>query len=122
MLLRACPERLFTLLPQGTVLNAGSAQVLHVDFTPTDTTNYDGLVQGRLHNVLKATLNYSASGTSQYSDPLSSFTISFSGFVNGDGAGVVSGTPSCSTTATSTSAPGQLCDLMHKWLSNGREL
>ena len=30
----------------GTVLNAGT-QTLHVDFTPTDTVNYNGSIEGR---------------------------------------------------------------------------
>lgn len=92
--------------PAGTVLNAGSGQTLHVDFTPTDTANYEGSSKDVLINVNKALLNYAASGTSQYSDPLSVFTISFSGFVNGDTSAVVSGSPSCTTSVTSTSAPG----------------
>jgi len=90
----------------GTVLAAGSGQVLHVEFTPTDAANYDGSSKDVSINVIGATLNYTASGSSQYSDPLSSFTISFTGFVNGDNSGVISGAPSCTTTATPTSAPG----------------
>src|SRR5262249_26300243 len=39
----------------GTVLKAGSAQVLSVTFTPTDTTDYSSLTTPTTINVLKAT-------------------------------------------------------------------
>src|SRR5207247_11342558 len=39
----------------GTVLNAGNNQTLHVDFTPTDTANYNGTSKDVAINVLKAT-------------------------------------------------------------------
>ncbi|HET8966247.1 MAG TPA: hypothetical protein VFN20_08530, partial [Candidatus Acidoferrum sp.] len=38
----------------GTVLNAGSGQTLHVDFTPTDTTNYGNASKDVTINVNKA--------------------------------------------------------------------
>ena len=41
-----------------------------------------------------------------YGGPLPMLTASYSGFVNGDGAGVLSGTPSLTTTANNNSAPG----------------
>src|SRR5947199_10314804 len=39
----------------GTVLNAGPGQNLHVDFTPTNTTNYNNASKDVTINVLKAT-------------------------------------------------------------------
>src|SRR5262249_31574470 len=39
----------------GTVLTAGNGQALHVDFTPTDTTNYSNAAKDVTINVLKAT-------------------------------------------------------------------
>src|SRR5439155_2773827 len=39
----------------GIVLNAGNNQTLHVDFTPTDTANYNAASQNVAINVLKAT-------------------------------------------------------------------
>src|SRR5262249_2111062 len=39
----------------GTVLNAGNGQTLHVDFTPTDTANYNNASKNVSINVLKAT-------------------------------------------------------------------
>lgn len=53
----------------------------------------------------KATLNYSASATKQYSDPIV-YSFSYSGFKYADTAAVVSGTPACTTTGNETSAPG----------------
>ncbi|HZP83921.1 MAG TPA: Ig-like domain-containing protein, partial [Chthonomonadaceae bacterium] len=38
----------------GTVLNAGNGQTLHVDFTPSDTTNFNGTSKDVTINVLKA--------------------------------------------------------------------
>ena len=40
--------------PIGTVLNAGNNQTLYVDFTPTDTTNYNNASKDVTINVLKA--------------------------------------------------------------------
>jgi hypothetical protein len=40
--------------PAGTVLNAGSRQTLHVDFTPTDTANYNSASKDVTINVLYA--------------------------------------------------------------------
>jgi hypothetical protein len=40
--------------PAGTVLNAGANQTLHVDFTPTDTTNYAVASKNVTINVTKA--------------------------------------------------------------------
>jgi len=70
-------------------------------------TNYSfGVAQGTLH-VTTATLTVSIDNKSkQYSDPNPAPTVSFSGFVNGDTAAVVSGAPACSTIATSASGPG----------------
>src|SRR5439155_19956597 len=39
----------------GTVLNAGSGQTLHVDFTPTDTANFNTASKDVTINVLKTT-------------------------------------------------------------------
>src|SRR5207247_7061070 len=39
----------------GTVLNGGAGQTLHVDFTPTDTTNYNTSSKNVAINVLKTT-------------------------------------------------------------------
>ncbi len=57
--------------------------------------------------VTKAVLTVTANNASRlYGDPNPAFSYTFSGFVNGDTAAVVSGTASCSTTATPTSPVG----------------
>jgi uncharacterized repeat protein (TIGR01451 family) len=50
----------FTYTPaSGTVLSKGNGQNLHVDFAPTDTTNYDNASKDVSINVLSAVLNTS---------------------------------------------------------------
>jgi hypothetical protein len=46
----------------GTILNAGAGQTLHVDFFPTDTTNYNNASKDVTINVLKADAGCSISG------------------------------------------------------------
>jgi 6-phosphogluconolactonase (cycloisomerase 2 family) len=47
-----------------------------------------------------------ANATRLYGDPNPTFTFSFSGFVNGETAAVLTGSPSCTTTATAASPAG----------------
>ena len=47
-----------------------------------------------------------ANATRLYGDPNPTFTFTFSGFVNGETAAVVTGSPSCTTTAVASSALG----------------
>jgi hypothetical protein len=57
--------------------------------------------------VSPAVLTVTASNASMtYGQPIPKFTYTASGFVNGDATAVLSGAPAESTTATSTSAPG----------------
>jgi MBG domain (YGX type)/Pentapeptide repeats (8 copies) len=57
--------------------------------------------------VNRAPLTVTAHSTSMtYGGTVPALTATITGFVNGDGSGVVSGTPSCTTTATSSSAAG----------------
>ncbi|HZJ32410.1 MAG TPA: MBG domain-containing protein [Vicinamibacterales bacterium] len=57
--------------PTGTVLNAGPGQTLHVDFTPSDTTNYTTAVKNVLITVLKASqaITFAAPGPKTFGDP-----------------------------------------------------
>src|SRR5205807_121790 len=41
--------------PAGTMLDVGNNQTLHVDFSPTDTANYNSASKNVVINVLKAT-------------------------------------------------------------------
>src|SRR5438309_3263939 len=84
----------FTYTPaDGTVLNAGQNQNLHVDFAPTDSANFNGASKDVSINVTQAALTVTANDqTKTYADPNPTFTVSYTGFVNGDGAGTLGGT------------------------------
>ena len=93
--------------PAGTVLSAGAGQELSVTFTPTDTTDYTSVAATVTINVNKAVLTVTAADVSMtYGSSLPALTDTITGFVNGDDADVVSGTPGLSTTASSSSPPG----------------
>jgi hypothetical protein len=97
----------FGYLPvSGTVPGAGS-QTLRVTFTPTDATDYTTATATVTLTVNKATLLVSANNISKSvgaDNP--ALTFSCSGFVNGETAAVLSGSPSLSTTATASSPAG----------------
>jgi hypothetical protein len=88
----------------GTVLHVGNSQTLHVDFTPTDTTDYNTTSKDVSINVTKATLTITADDKSKsYRAANPTLTYTPSGFVNNDTASVLSGVPNITTTATTTS-------------------
>jgi hypothetical protein len=66
----------FTYTPaSGTVLNAGNGQILHVAFTPSDTTNYNSASKDVTINVLQRTLTVTADPqTKTYGNADPSFT------------------------------------------------
>ncbi len=69
--------------------------------------NYTFIFVNGVLAVCKTTLTVTANNASMtYGGTLPSFTASYSGFQNGDGVGVLSGAPSLSTTATSSSPVG----------------
>ena len=87
-----------------TVLNAGANWRLSVTFTPTDTTDYTTATQSVTVNVGQAMLTVNADAkikTQGHANP--SLTASYTGFVNGDTSAVLSGSPSLSTLATTSS-------------------
>ncbi|MCU1287399.1 MAG: hypothetical protein JWO13_3749 [Acidobacteriales bacterium] len=99
----------FTYTPAaGTKLGVGTAQVLSVNFTPTDTATYNSVNNTVVHiNVLKASLSVTADDKSKiYGAALPAFTYVISGFVNGDTSSVVSGNASCTSTGTTGSPAG----------------
>jgi len=82
----------------GTVLNAGNGQTLHVDFTPTDTANYNTASMDILINVLKATPSITwnnpadiTSGTTLGGTQLNATASVAGGFVYTPAAGTVLG-------------------------------
>ena len=90
-----------------TVLNPGPAQVLSIKFTPTDATNYKTVEKTTNINVIKATLIVNADNKSKtVGGEIPTLTYTIKGYVNGDSAGVVSGTPLLSTPATTGSQAG----------------
>lgn len=77
----------------GTVLNAGNNQILSVNFTPNDTTNYNSAAATVSINVLKAALTIKADDKSRtYGEPPVSFTVTPTGLVNGDTLSGLDGT------------------------------
>ncbi len=91
----------------GTLLSAGSGQSLTVTFTPADTADYTPATRSVLINVSKATLTVTADSQSRlYGDANPILTVSYSGFVNGEDAGVLGGSPSVTTAATASSGVG----------------
>src|SRR5690606_5175270 len=88
----------------GTILNAGN-QTLSVNFTPTDVTNYNVVNNTTVVlEVTKATLTATANNQSRtYGAANPTFTISYTGFVNGDNAGVLNTAPTAGSTATTAS-------------------
>ena len=90
----------------GSVLNAGS-QSLNATFTPTDSANYTTASGGVALSVSKASLTVTAANVSRtYGAANPAFTVTYSGFVNGDTSTVVSGSPSFATAATLSSSVG----------------
>jgi hypothetical protein len=100
----------FSYLPaNGSVLAAGNNQTLRVTFTPTDTTDYTTATLTTTINVTPAPLTITADNKSiVYGAPLPTLTASYSGFVNGDmlATSGVTGAPSLTCTATTTSPVG----------------
>src|SRR5205085_5674054 len=68
----------------GTVLNAGNGQNLHTEFTPADTTDYNGASKDVAINVLKAsqTITFGALANKTYGD--APFTVSSTGGASGN--------------------------------------
>jgi YVTN family beta-propeller protein len=90
----------------GTVLTTGP-QTLSVTFTPQDTNDYAAATTTVQITITPATLTVtSANATRQYGQANPAFTANYSGFVNGDGASALSGSPAFSTTATTASNVG----------------
>jgi len=71
--------------PAGTVLEAGSNQMLSVSFVPADTNRYLSVTATVGINVLRAGLTITAASTNKvYGAPLPALSASYSGLVNGD--------------------------------------
>jgi hypothetical protein len=71
----------------------------NVQYLPADDVS-------RTFGIAKATLTVTASGTRQYSDPNPTFVPQYTGFVSPDTAASIATPPTCTSTATTASAPG----------------
>ncbi len=79
--------------PLGTVLSAGNGQTLEVTFTPNDGANYVGNTATVSLNVTPAPLTVTANDlTRRVGVSTPAFTVSYTGFVNGENASVLGGT------------------------------
>ncbi|MBS1555191.1 MAG: gliding motility-associated C-terminal domain-containing protein, partial [Bacteroidetes bacterium] len=91
----------------GTLLNAGTNQTLSVTFTPTDGVTYNTISSNTQISVSKANLNATANDASRaYGQPNPTFTLSYSGFVNGESSAVIDTPPVASCTAVASSSAG----------------
>jgi hypothetical protein len=90
----------------GTVLAAGS-HTLSVTFTPTDTVDYSSATSTVQITVNPAVLTVTAANATRiYGAANPTFTSAIAGFVNGDTQTVVTGSPSLTTAATTSSVVG----------------
>ncbi len=89
----------------GTVLHAGKGQTLSV--AAAGTNNYNPASASVMIDVNPAILTVTANNASRtYGAANPPFTAKIAGFVNGDGSGVVGGSPSLTTPATAASDVG----------------
>jgi hypothetical protein len=94
--------------PWGTVLDAGRGQTVTVRFTPADATDEAPVMAAVSINVAPAPLTVTADDVRKtQGQPNPPFSAHYSGFVNGDGSQVLTGTLSFHTSADSSSPAGQ---------------
>jgi len=92
----------------GTLLDAGSAQVLKVTFTPADTANYASVTAQAGIDVAKAPLTITAEDEAMVAGGIvPALTARYSGFVNGEDAGALDTPVTVTTSASSASMPGR---------------
>jgi hypothetical protein len=94
------------IVTSATVLSAGT-HTLTASFAPADATDYTAATQSVTLSVTPATLTVTANNQSMnVGGTVPPLTVSYSGFVNGDTTAVLTGAPSVTTSATSSSAAG----------------
>lgn len=90
----------------GTVLGVGTHSVSAV-FRPRDTYDFNAVTNTANLAVTTAPLTVTANdATRVYGEANPTLSVNYSGFVNGEGVGVLGGSPNVATTATATSPPG----------------
>jgi subtilisin family serine protease len=103
----ASVEGSFAYAPgSGTILPVG-AHAITVTFTPADSARYNGATATVSLTVTRAALTVTAQGASKsYGAANPAFAVAYSGFVNGDDPGDLTGSLSYATGATASSVPG----------------
>jgi hypothetical protein len=101
----------FTYTPAaGTVMNAGAGQSLSVTFVPDDTADYGSTTTTAavFINVVPAPLMITVNdATRSYGQANPNFSVSYSGFIDGDTPSVLGGALAYSTSATPASDVGR---------------
>ncbi|MGO8838103.1 MAG: beta strand repeat-containing protein [Limisphaerales bacterium] len=94
--------------PDKNVGNGKTVTVTGIAISGTDSGNYTAnTTASTTANIMAATIMVSANNTNRpYGTPNPTFTASYNGFVNGEGADVLSGSPGLSTTASANSPVG----------------
>jgi hypothetical protein len=93
--------------PAGTVLNAGSNQVLSVRFAPADAVNYAPVEASAALTVQQAALTIRADDKTKFQgQPNPPLTATYSGFVTGDTPACLDVPVTLTTAATTASPPG----------------
>jgi|HigsolmetaAR202D_1030399.scaffolds.fasta_scaffold02981_5 Gluconolactonase len=106
----------------GTMLNSGS-YTLTATFTPDDTENYAVAQKSVSLTVNKAPLTITAQNASRnYGEANPSFSVSYSGFVNGEDESVLNGSLSITTSADSNSPAGSYPIVASGLTSNNYEI
>ena len=98
----------FTYSPAaGTLLAAGTGQTLSVTFTPADATRYTTATKTVTIDVARAALTVTADDkTRVYATNNPAFTVSYSGFIPGEDASVLTTAPTASATADTATGVG----------------
>ena len=92
----------------GSFLNAGQGQTLTASFMPDDTADFNAVPVTAQINVTPAPLTVTADDASMTAgQPLPAFTAHDTGFVRGEGPGVLGGTLSFSVSPDAKSKPGR---------------
>jgi hypothetical protein len=97
----------FTYSPGAGVVLAAGSHPISVTFTPTDSARYTGFSTTRTLTVQRAPLSIVANNAAKpFGAPLPPFSVTPSGFVNGESLASLSGTLSFTTPATASSPLG----------------
>ncbi len=98
----------FSYLPAvGVALAAGAGQSLSVNFTPADSSNYNGASAATTIDVAPAPLTIRGNdATKRFGAPLPALSATGTGFVSSDSMASLSGTLNVVTSATASSAVG----------------